>query len=370
MPQIDMPGAEPRMPISVVVGGQFGSEGKGKVAHHIACQEHASIVVRVGGTNSGHTAVDGRGGTWALRQLPVSVLAPGTQAILPAGAIIDPEIFTREAQALGLGPDRIRVSRYATVISNEDKQAEQVEGLVDRIGSTGSGTGAALTRRMSRRFGASILASEHPALKEYLDDTSSVMREALNKNHLIVIEGSQGFGLSLLHGGYYPNATSRDTTAATFVGEAGLSPRDVKDVILVLRAHPIRVAGNSGPLKGETSWAEIAKDAGLPDDYCELTTATRKIRRVGAFDPELVRRAIEVNNPTRIVMNHFDYVDGGIRDGLFRAHAVKFLENVETSIGYKIDWIGTGPATFVDRNELLFRRQQMSTNLFGELADI
>jgi len=138
------------MPISVVVGGQFGSEGKGKVAHHIACQEHASIVVRVGGTNSGHTAVDEKGRTWALRQLPVSVLAPGTKAVLPAGAVIDPEIFLREVQALGLGPESVIVSRYATVISNADKQAEQVEGLVDRIGSTGSGTGAALVRRMRR----------------------------------------------------------------------------------------------------------------------------------------------------------------------------------------------------------------------------
>ncbi len=65
------------MPISVVVGGQFGSEGKGKGAHRSACQEHASFVVRVGGTNSGHTVVDDADQIWALRQLPASVLAPG-----------------------------------------------------------------------------------------------------------------------------------------------------------------------------------------------------------------------------------------------------------------------------------------------------
>jgi len=176
------------------------------------------------------------------------------------------------------------------------------------------------------------------------------MREALNRDQLIVIEGSQGFGLSLLHGGYYPKATSRDTTAAAFVGEAGLSPRDVKDVTLVFRAYPIRVAGNSGPLKGETSWAEIARAAGLPADYRELTTATRKVRRVGTFDPELVRRAIEVNNPTRIVMNHFDYVDSGVREGQFRDRAVKFLEKVEASIERRVDWMGTGPATFIKRD--------------------
>jgi adenylosuccinate synthase len=340
------------MPISVVVGGQFGSEGKGKVALHIARRERASFVVRVGGTNSGHTGVDNQGRTWALRQLPVSVLAPDTIAILPAGAIIDPEIFHREVQALQLGADRVIVSRHATVISAKDKEAERVEGLVDQIGSTGSGTGAALKRRIGRQRGEPILAGDHPALQKYLGDPSSAMREALNRNRLVVIEGSQGFGLSVLHGGYYPNATSRDTTAATFVGEAGLSPRDVADVTLVLRAHPIRVAGNSGELKGETTWAEIAKAAGLPQDYCELTTATKKIRRVGIFDPQLVRRAMEVNNPTRLVLNHFDYLDRDVGSGIFRDRAIDFLEGIERSIGRTIDWIGTGPAAFTERGDI------------------
>jgi adenylosuccinate synthase len=131
-----------------------------------------------------------------------------------------------------------------------------------------------------------------------------------------------------------------------------LSPRDVKEITLVLRAHPIRVAGNSGPLKGETSWAEIAKGAGLPADFHELTTATRKVRRVGTFDPELLRKAIEVNNPTRVVMNHFDYVDGGVREGQFHPGALRFLESVEKSIGRTIDWLGTSPSEFIQRRNI------------------
>jgi adenylosuccinate synthase len=341
------------MPISVVVGGQFGSEGKGKTALEIARRTKAAVVVRVGGTNSGHTAVDTAGRIWAFRQLPVSVLAPGTTAILPPGAIIDPDIFRGEVEALGLSRDRVIVSPCATVISEEDKKTEL--GLVDKIGSTGSGTGAALIRRIGRQ-GSDILAADHPALKDYLGNTSVVMRETLNKNRWIVIEGSQGFGLSFLHSGYYPNATSRDTTAATFLGEAGLSPFDVRDITLVLRAYPIRVAGRSGKLEGETSWAEIAKNAGLPGDYCELTTATKKVRRVGKFDPELVRRAIDANNPSCIVLNHFDYVDKNVRNHLFNVRALDFLRNVESSIGRKIDWIGTSPAGFpagfIDRDKI------------------
>lgn len=339
------------MPISVVVGGQFGSEGKGKVALAIARGTRASIVVRVGGTNSGHTAIDNEGRVWALRQLPVSVLAPTTVAVLPPGAIIDPEILRHEIAALKLPRERIIISPWAAVISKRDKDVERTEGLMTQIGSTGSGTGAALVRRLQRKD-RKILAKDCKALREYLADTGSLMREALNRNRRIVVEGSQGFGLSVLHGGYYPKATSRDTTASTFVGESGLSPRDVDDIALVLRCHPIRVAGNSGPLTGETTWAKIAKRAGLPTHYCELTTATKKVRRVGTFDPELVKRAIDANNPTRIVLNHFDYVDAGVRDRVYSARSQKFLTTVERSIGRIVDWIGIDPATLVDRSEI------------------
>jgi adenylosuccinate synthase len=337
------------MPISVVVGGQFGSEGKGKVALHAARAKNAVIVVRVGGTNSGHTAVDDADVTWSLRQLPVSLLA-GATALLPAGAIIDPEILLMEISRLGLPSDRVVVSRYATLISPEDKEAERSSGLISEIGSTGSGTGAALVRRMNRNRGTR-LAGDHPELQRFLGDTSALMRSALNQNRWIVIEGSQGFGLSLLHGGHYPKATSRDTTAGTFLGEAGLSPRDTQDITMVLRVHPIRVAGDSGPLPNETTWATIAKEAGLAADFRELTTATRKVRRVGRFDPELVKRAIEINNPSRIVLNHFDYVEPGIRNGQVSTEALKFLDELEQSIGRPIDLIGTGPATLIPRQE-------------------
>lgn len=344
------------MPVSVVVGGQFGSEGKGKVAHRIACDQRAAAVVRVGGTNSGHTAVhDGQ--TWALRQLPVSVLAPGTVAILPAGALIDVDIFLKEVRDLGLGPERVVVSADASVISDEDKAAERHAGLIQKIGSTGSGTGAALIRRISRQSSPPILASTHPALAPFIKkDPTHLMREMLNRKSWIVIEGSQGFGLSVLHGGYYPKATSRDTTAGTFVGEAGLSPLDINDVTLVIRAHPIRVAGDSGPLPGETTWKEIAANADLPPGYAELTTATKKIRRVGTFDPALVQRAVSANNPTRLVLNHFDYIDSEVRRGHFTETAKSFLVRIENSISRRINWIGIDPASFLSREEVFNER--------------
>src|SRR4029077_19401949 len=106
------------------------------------------------------------------------------------------------------------------------------------------------------------------------------------------------------------------------------------------------VAGESGPLRGGTTWSAIAKAAGLPEGYCELTTATKKVRRVGIFDPRLVKKAIEANNPTRIVMNHFDYVAP-----LDSIRGRRFLKKVERSIGREIDWLGTGPDTLVERTK-------------------
>ena len=256
------------MPVSIVVGGQFGSEGKGKVALELAKMRKAAAVVRVGGTNSGHTGVNDHGELVALRQLPAASLCERPYVILPPGSLIDPTIFLAEVEQLGFTPDRVKVDPRATVIAEFDKQAEVAADLVTAIGSTASGTGAALARRVGRRGGApSVLARDHEVLKEYLENTTPFMRALLDRGERIIIEGTQGFGLSVLHGDEYPKATSRDTTAASFLGEAGLSPMDVDQVVLVIRTYPIRVAGNSGKLSQETTWKEIADRAGLPSDH-------------------------------------------------------------------------------------------------------
>jgi adenylosuccinate synthase len=273
--------------------------------------------------------------------------------ILPPGNLIDVSVFQREVASLGLTPDRVVVDPMATVITEEDALAERNARMASSLGSTQSGTGAALLRRISRQGdGLGVQASDYPELKAFLGDTSVVMRRMLDAGQRIVVEGTQGFGLSVLHGGFYPKATSRDTTAAAFVGEAGLSPLDVDDVTMVLRTFPIRVAGNSGPLFGETTWARVAKQAGLPENFCERTTVTGKVRRVGHFDPEIVRRAIAVNNPSQIVLNHVDYVDAEVREGHFTNFARNFVRNIEEKIGRKLSWLGTGPASLVPRAAL------------------
>jgi adenylosuccinate synthase len=342
------------MPISVVVGGQFGSEGKGKTALEIVRRDRSvAAAVRVGGTNSGHTAIGNGGRRYALRQLPAAAVDRSVRVILPPGSYVDIGIFREEMERLELGPDQVAVSPMARIITEEHKSWERAADLGRTIGSTQSGTGAAVMAMTARSAAQlplqSVQAEEVPELQDYLADTGWELRRMLDAGKRVVVEGTQGFGLSLLQGGFWPKATSRDTTAAAFLAEAGLSPLDVDDVTLVIRCHPIRVAGDSGPLPGQTSWEHIAAEAGIAEDIRESTTVTRRLRRVGRFDPEIVRRAIQANQPTRIVLNHLDYVDLRVRDRSLTAKAQAFVETIEEGIGHRVDWLGIGPGQMMDR---------------------
>ena len=343
------------MPVSIVVGSQFGSEGKGKTALEIVRRSHEPVVaIRVGGPNSGHTAYDHLGGKHVLRQLPAACVDKNVDVVLPAGSYIDVEILLSEIQALGYPSHRIHVSRYARIILPEHREWEREAGLINAIGSTGSGVGAAIMASVAREsasFKLSSPAAPDDARLRHLihDDTSRQLREHLSEGRRVVIEGTQGFGLSLLEGGYWPKATSRSTTAAGALAEAGLSPVDVDDITMVMRSFPIRVAGNSGPLVGETTWDAIAQQAGRHDRLREYTTVTGKLRRVGRFDASLVRRSIDVNRPTRLVLNHVDYIGSqhDLDDG--RGGLRKFIRQTENDIGRRIDWLGFSGSDVVER---------------------
>ncbi|TIM21452.1 MAG: hypothetical protein E5Y74_13845 [Mesorhizobium sp.] len=344
------------MPISIVVGGQFGSEGKGKVALEIVRRSRSPVtVIRVGGPNSGHTAYDYSGKKWALRQMPAACVDRNVDVVFPAGSYIDLEVLFREIEDLDYPRSRIRISENANVISVEHKAWEKASGLVSAIGSTGSGVGAvvmALAAREAKNFPLRALhARDIAALEPFLCDSTVVLNDKLRKGERVVIEGSQGFGLSLLDGGYWPKATARTTTAAGALAEAGLSPLFVDDVTLVLRSFPIRVAGNSGPLPGETNWENIARQAGRIDDIREYTTVTNKLRRVGEFQYDLVRRSIAANSPNRIVLNHLDYIGSNNHVPEQSANILSFISKIEAKIEHHIDWLGMSPIDCYERED-------------------
>lgn len=332
------------MPATIVVGGQYGSEGKGKVTALIAAQSTGPIVVRCGGPNSGHTcSVDGT--DRILRQLPSAAGQSDATLALAAGCVIDEEVLLAELDACRIRPNRVLVDRRAVLVENCDRDDEK--GIVEAIASTGSGTGSALSRRLLRRQGVR-LAEHSNRLRGRVTITAvaDFLHDAIGHDRKVIVEGTQGFGLSLLHGDNYPHLTSRDTTASGFAMEAGLSPRHINEIVLVIRTFPIRVGGNSGPLADEITWDEVRNLSGAPATEPEFTSVTKTLRRVARFDLELVRRACQFNQPTSLAVMGIDRIDHNNRrlDDKRRLSpaAHHFLEKLEADLGVPVDFIGTG----------------------------
>lgn len=332
------------MPVTVVVGGQFGSEGKGKVAHYLARKMNASVAIRCGGPNSGHTVIDPNGNPIIFQQLPTASILPDISIVLCAGMYIDLEILHKEIEIAKLSTSRLFIDPNAVIITPEIKQAEKDCGLVNSIGSTGSGTGEAVIRRI-QRYKEIFFAKEDPSLSKFIKDTKTFLRKEIEKGSRVILEGTQGYGLSLLHSPFYPYVTSRDTTAAGFLSEAGLSPIDVDDIVLTLRTFPIRVSGNSGPLPHEINWDVITKESGSTKYLVEYTSVSNRVRRVARFDKEIINHAIANSNPSKIILNHIDYLDATCFEKEFLTEkAISYIKDLEFQLRIQFTHIGTSPS--------------------------
>jgi len=339
------------MSVWVVVGGQYGSEGKGKIAAFITQQEQIDICVRCGGPNSGHCFVDESGVFRALRQIPTGYIRPRTRLLIPSGGLIDLAVLRQELSVLGLGPDRVGIDSRAMVIEQRDREAEQELNLRGRISSTLCGVGSAVSRRVLRGEDVQLArdaAAHETWLKPYLVDASAEINDGIDRGKKVLVEGTQGFGLSLYHSETYPKTTSRDVSTAGAVSECGISPMLVTNIVLVLRTFPIRVAGQqAGPMFEEIDWETIREESGYHHPVREYTTVTGKLRRVGRFDLDLAKRAILINRPTSIALNFLDYISAENRDarsveGL--ADSTKFfLARMQAQLSIPIAYGGVGP---------------------------
>ena len=328
----------------IVVGGQYGSEGKGKVVALEAGLLANPWVVRCGGPNSGHTiSADGR--EIVLRQVPAGAAHRHAVLLLSAGCAIDEQILLDELDLLAVPKERIVVDPRGVLIRASDRGAE--ESWVGAIGSTGSGTGAALARRASRSSGVDLAGdSNRLGDRVRLEPVAPALHAHVDKGGDVIVEGTQGFGLSLLHGFHYPFVTARDTTAAGFASEVGLSPRQIDSITMVIRTFPIRVGGNSGPLKNEISWDEVQRVSRAPELMPERTSVTHRQRRVALFDIDAVVAACQYNRPTALAVMGLDRIDyrntevTRVED--LSGESIAFLEYIEAWTGVPISWVGTG----------------------------
>lgn len=339
------------MGVWVVVGGQYGSEGKGKVAAAITIEERVDVCIRCGGPNSGHSVALPGGETLVLRQLPTGVLRAGSRLLIAAGAVVDLDVLRGELDTLGLGPDRVGVDRNCMVIEGRDRDAERAAGLRERLSSTLCGVGAAVARRVLRGPDVALarkVAEREHWLRPFITEVAGEANAAASAGRGVLVEGTQGFGLSLYHTACYPCATSRDTTAAAFLSEAGIGPTLVTNVVLVLRTFPIRVAGaQAGPLEHEITWDQLRAESGAPGPLGETTTVTKATRRVGRFEWPVVEAAVRANSPTEIAINGLDYLDyrnrGVRRWEDLTPSAREFVLRLERRLGAPATRLGTGP---------------------------
>lgn len=339
--------------ITVIIGGQAGSEGKGLICGYLS--HNFDVAVRVGGPNAGHTLKVGKK-IWKFRQIPVAgIVNPDIILCIGAAGLINMSVLLEEWKQVPNCGERLFIDRNAGILGEQHIEQEEAENMNKKIGSTCEGVGAALRHKI-KRDGTFLTAKDITELKKYA--TIINVAEYLNKsNKRIMIEGTQGYALSLNHG-CYPFCTSRDILASSLLSDVGLAPSLCNEVIMVIRTYPIRVAGNSGPMWGkELSWEEITRLSKSPHPITEKTTVTKRIRRVCEFDWGLLKEATLINRPTQLALTFVDYLDycnyGITEYDRLTKKTRQFIEQVEEVAETPCTLIKTGPdiTHIIDRTD-------------------
>lgn len=338
--------------VDVIVGGEYGSEGKGNIAFHLAPEY--DMLVRVGGPNAAHKVYLASGEIFTHFSLPSGTQAGHADLMLGPGAVVYPPELLSEIARCDVSASRLSIDPNVMVIEDVDKRAEAE--LVGRIGSTASGTGSATARRIMR--GKDVrLAAQIEELHPYVRPTYEILERAYAAGKRIMLEGTQGSGLSLHHGPY-PSVTSRDTNVAGCLAEAGIAPARVRKVVMVVRTYPIRVGGTSGPMTSELTWNEIERRSGLAGlAERELTSKTKKLRRVGEPEWDLFRRAAMLNAPTDVALTFADYLSAtnaeAWRFEQLTDETIQFIDEIERVTGARVSLISTG---FMQHRGIIDRR--------------
>ncbi|MHA1217934.1 MAG: adenylosuccinate synthetase [Candidatus Heimdallarchaeaceae archaeon] len=326
------------MPFTVVCGGSWGDEGKGKVLSYLALQDNPSIVVRAGvGTNAGHTIeFDNR--EYKLRMVPSGFINPEARMLIGAGVLVDPNVLLEELKETKT-EDRMGVDFQCGIIEQKHIDTDLTNAhLKGKIGTTGSGTGPA---NMDRAMRTLKIAKEVPELKNYLTDVSEEINDLLDEGKNVMAEGSQAIFLSLFHGSY-PYVTSKDTSAAAICSDVGVGPTRVSDVIVVMKTYLTRVG--TGELPGELTPEETRKRG-----WEEYGTVTGRQRRAAPFNFELAKKAVRLNGATQIALTKLDilYPETAKADDIdsLKKEPLEFIDRIEKETKAKVTIIGTGPST-------------------------
>jgi len=349
--------------VSVVVGGHFGDEGKGKIISYLALKDNPDVIARAGvGPNAGHTVYK-NGRKYGLRMIPCGFVNDKSRLFIGAGVLVDPQTFLREVGETNTG-DRIRLDMRCAVIEDRHRQEDvKDKHLSKTVGSTGTGCGPANAERAHRTI---KLARDVPSLKGFLADVPEELNRAVVGGKRVLVEGTQGFCLSLFYG-TYPYVTSKDTSASMMAADVGIGPTKIKRVYVVFKAYMSRVG--EGPFETELDeqrarsplWKRLLEDAKskgiqgrgasetMAGYFGEKGTVTGRLRRIGDFDYSMARYSSMVNGATDIAITCVDKLFpecGKVRDyGGLSDEAKQYVRKIEEEVGVKATLISTGPDT-------------------------
>ncbi|MEW6722870.1 MAG: adenylosuccinate synthetase [Candidatus Micrarchaeota archaeon] len=326
---------------TIIVGGQYGDEGKGKILSYLALNDNPEIIARGGvGPNAGHSVVY-KGKSYPLRMIPCGFVNEKARLLIGAGVFVNPEVLLKELDMTG-AHGRFGLDFRCGLITREHIERDSASEISKKVGTTKTGCGPAVSDRVNRT-GKTV--ADVPELKKYLTD---VPKEVNGANDVLV-EGTQAFMLSNLYG-TYPFVTSKDVSASTIAADVGLGPTKIDEVIMVIKAYTTRVG--SGPLEGEIS-IEEAKAGGM-QEYGTVSGRPRRTSPGLHFDD--LRNAAMINGATQLAITKIDVRfpgNGGVREyEKLSADARAFIEDAEKRIGVPITLIGTGP----DAEDIIDRR--------------
>ncbi|MEY2797978.1 MAG: hypothetical protein RIS22_244 [Actinomycetota bacterium] len=359
------------MPAIVLLGAQWGDEGKGKATDILG--DRVDYVVRYqGGNNAGHTVVIGDQ-KYALHLLPSGILSPNVIPVIGNGVVIDPAVLLEEIKGLnerGIDTSKLVISSNAHLITpyhrTIDKVSERFLGKA-KIGTTGRGIGPAYADKISRigirvqdLFDESILQKKlESALKDknqvltkvfnrkdmqvseileeylgfaeilrpYIADTALLLNQALEKGKTVLLEGSQGTLLDVDHG-TYPFVTSSNPTAGGACTGSGIGPTKIERVIGIVKAYTTRVGSGPFPTELENEDGEKLRTIGH-----EYGTTTGRNRRCGWYDAPIARFAVRINGLTDFFLTKLDVLTGWERIPVCVAYEIngKRVEEIPSS---------------------------------------
>ena len=382
--------------LNIVTDAMHGSTGKGLITTTLADKHKPEVLSTTNMANAGHTAVDTNGEAFIAKALPsAAALAkwrPGYKPAIFVGAsaAFHLEQIVKEMKETN-SSDLVCVHPRAGVITDTHRQRESTNtsDSTKHIASTMQGCGTFLSDKILRKKDL-MLARDYDALELAVkrsvvsvamagrnhsplyhiplpaDGTCNKARElfeVLKAGATILHEGSQGFSLDINHGSHYPQCTSRSTTAIQNLADLGLPISVVGDIYLVMRPYPIRVGnvveegvttGHSGGCYNdnqETTWETVAEDCGAPKEQMtkELTTVTKRLRRVFTFSKQQLEEAVLCNGATKIALNFANYIDWSCyasNDPDKLSQRIKdFIHKVEDIARIPVTLVGTGPQT-------------------------